>query len=375
MSALDSLDDSPVSGIRRVLMCVPARDPLALRSAYLVKRLRLAGIDAVEERTDAVRRSIVATVTLDTLRIEVGVEASHWCAWCLEGGERLAFDAMHASYLLATFERHMNARPTMLGRFGLRAWRAKAIESVPRTRSRVVLQTSDGLALAWMGPTHEVVEWCGIQGSVSSDARVDGIAVDVALRIGRSAMTYATCARIARGDVLLIQSVESCVVAVGHAWGEFEINEGTWMMYPFDEVRESAGPAQTGFGESHGARDSRAPDGASIGASVGAGIGVNCLDAIRVEFEFVLDRRRMTIGDLRTVEAGATFALTPGVSWRDAPDDTHGCDARRYCVQLCVNGQVIGEGELVALGETLAVQVTRMVNVSGELGACQTDSN
>lgn len=67
------------------------------------------------------------------------------------------------------------------------------------------------------------------------------------------------------------------------------------------------------------------------------------LDHVEIEIEAILGKRRMTVGELRSVAGGDLVALSASLS---------------EPVELRVNGRTVALGEIVAVGDNFGVRVT-----------------
>lgn len=344
---------------RAIAARVRARERSQLQCAYAARLCRAIGLIAWHEFQHEAGRCIRASARLDGIRIAFSINVSRWVARTF-GEHRdavgsIAFDSVLPAYLLAMFEADIQARTTQVGRHALTDWRVHSIDEGPAARWVVMMEDSAGVALTVRASPDRIVDACLSrmlrEPHLRANASIDRIPVPIALCVGRSRARSATLSQFERGDLLIVQSVEWGVQVGRYRLGRFITEGERWKM------------EQTPHEPAH--HRAAVPD----------------ICAIPIELEFVLDRVSMTIGDLHRLCAGATFPLTPAATMRAtvdhdcAPCDTDESDELiRYRIQICANGQPIGEGELVALGDGLAVEIVRLDPGSEEFDACKATS-
>ncbi|KVD78014.1 hypothetical protein WS62_29765 [Burkholderia sp. ABCPW 14] len=190
------------------------------------------------------------------------------------------------------------------------------------------------LMLAFEEPGHPAAlfgEYPEVGVALSSGKKTEIDALPIALQfcIGTTHMPLAMLRRIEPGDVMLIETPRSIVHVGASPLCGFQY-EGNYIM--LNERIENEDDLDTESNLGHEGELS--------------GLESNAepfdIDALPVSIEFVLQREQVTVGDLGRFHAGTVLPLRS-----DAVGD----------VAIRVNGRVFGCGELIQVGERLAVEV------------------
>jgi type III secretion system YscQ/HrcQ family protein len=318
-----------------------SHEPAELRCMQLASVLRASGCKAWHEHKACGRRSINASVELGTARIDVSVGVDTWCDHGIGGEARLAFQAIDARYLLAIFERGIASQSTRIGGHALSLWRADSIEESRPAAWCVVVRTDGGLPLSIRAWPDALPRW--LAASMRAPAWYDRLSVELALSIGRSHLKRRHHARLECGDVILVQSEDWLVKVEHNAIGSFALEEEFLKLNLFDESRPH-------FVEAHPDPDHHSTDD-DVGNPDSSTPAK--LDDLPIQVEFLLSRMTLTLADLRQILPGATYPV-------QGPDVAYSGSERRFTVTIRAGRQTIGEGELVAVNDALAVQVTRV---------------
>ncbi|HTJ92623.1 MAG TPA: type III secretion system cytoplasmic ring protein SctQ [Pararobbsia sp.] len=249
---------------------------------------------------------------------------------------------MDATYLLALFERDIGTKQIATGGHALSDWHAHAVESLSEANWHVLIRTDHAWPFAIRAWSDDLLLWAGLQADTSRWC--DALPMVVALSIGRSRVRRDLLKQVERGDLVLIHAVEWQARIGARVIGAFCLEEEGWELNLFDKEEPVTMRPQP--------HETIAPSGDDVDSGAPTRAGTGWLDSLPVEVEFVLDRLTLTVAELRSLAAGAVFPVRNTVIGIEAAKG-------RYAVQLCANGKWIGEGELVAIGDTLAVELIR----------------
>lgn len=164
--------------------------------------------------------------------------------------------------------------------------------------------------------------------------------------LGRSTAPLFLLAEIAVGDVLLVQSPGLMATVGGTPFCRFSYERKHIMLDTQIDALECQGP---------GSMPSGGPAPASSARPVGESPCFTVGD-IPVTLEFLLQEERLMVAELAALHPGAVLSLHDKVVEH---------------IVIRVNGQLLGHGELVQVGERLAVEVKSMnlaVSKSGRHG-------
>ncbi|WP_244122375.1 FliM/FliN family flagellar motor switch protein [Burkholderia latens] len=234
-------------------------------------------------------------------------------------------------------------------------WRGLAWESVESRHMLELLNAGDALRLALVGPqggwsrvtcTHvavdkqpdefalHVADTSGIPASfltlpdlsVAADVRdaahVDHVALSLRYVLGYTTLSMARVRRLRCGDAVLIAMVAPEVRVGDRRLCGISIEGKTMTMS--EQVREVRAESQA----------------TSIG---GEGFRV---DSLPVKLEFVLQRTELTVAEVGRLRPGTVMPLEPGVERK---------------VMIYANGGFLAQGELIQVGEQLAIEIQSIV--------------
>ncbi|WP_082722053.1 MULTISPECIES: type III secretion system cytoplasmic ring protein SctQ [unclassified Burkholderia] len=159
-----------------------------------------------------------------------------------------------------------------------------------------------------------------------SAARAARVPITLRYALGRTEAPLVTLRRLRVGDAILIQTWAPEVKASSQRMFTFSLEGNTMILNDkSDGAQASATPAG---GE---ARHARASDGRPFE-----------VDALPVKLEFVLEQNETTVAEVAALHAGMVVPLAPG--------------AERE-VTIYANGRYLARGELIQVGERLAVEL------------------
>jgi flagellar motor switch/type III secretory pathway protein FliN len=362
---------SPCEGGRRqaILACVPRLDRFAWHMQRVARMLVHTGVDARVETAAAGRVEVCVSLTFDGVPLVGSFDLAQWCALQFDGGDRLAFGEIDPAYLLPLIEYRATAKLRQIGDLPVSAWRALELRCPSTSGLRLRLETGPGWPPLWLSgwPTARYPRRAP---AMPWRASLDSVPMPLSLVVGRSRVTRGLMRRVARGDVLLVQCPEWRMQVAHRTLGVFSVSGQEWKMEAFkmDVFKEILRREHAAM-----ARDASSP------------VELAMLDDLPVEAEFLLASRTLSLGELRALHTGAVFTLArhsvPGAENTAAcrePDPRapagmqsaacpgeptpagEGASAQGYLVEVRINGLIVGQGELVALGDQLAVQIVRL---------------
>jgi flagellar motor switch/type III secretory pathway protein FliN len=344
---------------RAVRACLPRLDAHVEHLRNIAWTLECSGVDVCLEREAGDRLEVRVGFTLAGMQLEGAFDLAQWCALQFEDGDRLAFGEIDPAYLLPMFESEANSTLCRLGDLSVSEWRALDIRSSNRTGPSLRV----GTCLGW--PALRITDWpsasCprGTRGP-PWHAAFDPVPITLALLVGRSRVTPRLMRRLERGDVLLVQCRDWQVRVEEAVLGMFSVSRRGWKMETFEKLRRNS---------------DRFPPARAVAAGE-----KKALDAIPVEAEFLLASHTLSLAELRELRTGDTFALArhpllhaqpAGTSQTTQPEGAPGQTPgettpgengppQGYLIEIRINGLPVAQGELVALGDQLAVQVVQL---------------
>lgn len=161
-------------------------------------------------------------------------------------------------------------------------------------------------------------------------------------RLGQSTAPLSLLAEIEEGDLLLVQSAEPVVTIGGVSLCAFSYERKHIMLDSQINESDGKGLAQPPSGMP-------APPASAVGEGACFTVG-----EIPVTLEFLLQEERLTVDELAELHPGAVLPL------RDKAVER---------ILIRANGQLLGRGELVQVGERLAVEVKSMNLVAPKSGS------
>ncbi|QAV82121.1 hypothetical protein ES964_26980 (plasmid) [Klebsiella pneumoniae] len=176
-------------------------------------------------------------------------------------------------------------------------------------------------------------QWLATVPEASEDglrARWPQLILPLAMVAGRQSLPYRTLARLRPGNVVMLTRPSRGIEAVyaGQPLACAGVDQSHWVcrqrIAPYGSLSRQENvdmiPDQTGSPET-------------------------ALDALTLTLECWLGEVRLTLAELQRLTPGTVLGVAP---------------VRQECVELRINGQRIGSGELVELGEGLGVRITRL---------------
>jgi flagellar motor switch/type III secretory pathway protein FliN len=350
---------------RAVRACLPGLDAHVEHLRSIGWTLECSGVDVCVEHEAGDRLEVRVAFALAGMQLEGTFDLAQWCALQFEDGDRLAFSEIDPAYLLPMFEREVNSALCRLGDLPVSGWRALEIRRSNRGGPSLRIGTYRG----W--PALRITAWPSTQRPRGTrgppwHTAFDHVPITLGLLVGRSRVTPRLMRRLERGDVLLVHR-RDWQVRVGEAvLGMFSISRQGWKMETFEKLRRNS---------------DRFPPVRAVAAGE-----KKALDAIPVEAEFLLASHTLSLAELRELRTGHTFALTRhprlGTPLADGSQDvqSEGVPAEESCkastaenppqpgylIEIRINGLPVAQGELVSLGDQLAVQVVQLGHLAHE---------
>lgn len=199
-----------------------------------------------------------------------------------------------------------------------------------------------GLAVALFRAFPLVTPPCELGGAVS----VAGLPVALRFRIGTSTVPFVSLAGIEPGDVLIIRSPRNVAEVGGKPFCGFK-HEGMDIMLN-EEIDEAPDWDDDGLDEAMNEEDARYAQARGDDTPAKSDDATQGLDAkfdvgnVPVKLEFVLHEEPMTVDELARLHTGAVLQMRKGTQTN---------------VAVRANGLLIAKGELVQVGEHLAVEL------------------
>lgn len=350
---------------RAVRACLPGLDAHVEHLRGIAWTLECSGVDVCLEREAGDRLEVRVAFTLAGTQLEGAFDLAQWCALQFEDGDRLAFSEIDPAYLLPMFESEVNAALCRLGDLPVSEWRALEIQRSDRTCPSLRI----GTCLGW--PALRITAWPSPQRPRGTRAppwhtAFDRVPITLGLLVGRSRVTPRLMRGLERGDVLLVQCHDWQVRVEETVLGMFSVSRRGWKMETFEKLRRNS---------------DRFPPARAVAAGE-----KKALDKIPVEAEFLLASHTLSLAELRELRTGHTFALarhpllhavpadaSQGAQSEGAPGQEP-CEATAgenvpphgYLIEIRINGLPVAQGELVALGDQLAVQVVQLGHLDHE---------